>query len=280
MIDSHIHSDTRPYEDFENMAMYLDCAITLAHDPLKPYSMDVLKAHFDKILINEVDKASSNGLKLYVCLGIHPRMIPPSVEYSTIKNYIEEYKYIHPSNIDCETKNNQKDLQDNSKNDRNVVVGVGEIGLEKCTKLEIEVFEQQLKMSNELNLPAVVHTPRRNKKETTKIILEIIDSLNLRNMENIIIEHCTKETVPMIYDTNMFMGLTVQPNKLTPMDAVEIVKKYGGDRFLLNSDSSSAPSDIMGVPKTVLKMRLHGINREVIENISHNNAKNVFKLNI
>ena len=252
MIDSHIHSDTRPYEDFEKMAMCFDCAITLAHDPLEPYSMDILRAHFDKILYNEVERANKNGLKLFVCLGIHPRMIPPDVNYNVLREYL--------------------------KNEN--IVGVGEIGLEKCTKEEIEVFKEQLLIAEELNMPAVVHTPRRNKEETTKTILEVIDSLGLKNTKNIIIEHCTKETVPMIYDTDMYMGLTVQPSKLTPLDAVEIVKEYGGERFLLNSDSSSAPSDILGVPKTVLKMKINNINDEIIKMVSHDNAKNIFRLSI
>ena len=254
MIDSNIHSDTRPYEDFEKMALCFDCAITLAHDPLEPYSMDILRAHFDKIIYNEIERANKTGLKLFVCLGIHPRMIPSDVNYNILREYLK------------------------AKN----VVGVGEIGLEKCTKEEIEVFEEQLLMAQELNLPAVVHTPRRNKKETTKTILEVIDSLGLYKdaEKNIIIEHCTKETVPMIYDTVMNMGLTVQPSKLTPMDAVEIVKEYGGERFLLNSDSSSAPSDIMGVPKTVLKMKMNNINNEIIKMVSHDNAKNIFGLDI
>jgi predicted metal-dependent TIM-barrel fold hydrolase len=214
--------------------------------------MDVLRAHFDKILYNEIERANKNGLKLFVCLGIHPRMIPPDVNYNVLREYL--------------------------KNEN--IVGVGEIGLEKCTKEEIEVFKEQLLIAEELNMPAVVHTPRRNKEETTKTILEVIDSLGLKNTKNIIIEHCTKETVPMIYDTDMYMGLTVQPSKLTPLDAVEIVKEYGGERFLLNSDSSSAPSDILGVPKTVLKMKINNINDEVIKMVSYNNAKNIFRLSI
>ena len=36
MIDAHIHADTRPYEDFEIMAIAgVEAAITCAHDPLK-----------------------------------------------------------------------------------------------------------------------------------------------------------------------------------------------------------------------------------------------------
>jgi len=254
MIDTHIHSDTRPYEDFERMALSLDGVITLAHDPLKPYSMDVLRAHFDRLIEGEIERGKKNGLKVFVCLGIHPRMIPPDVNYSMLKEYL---------------KNKH-------------VVGVGEIGLEKSSKEEIEVFERQLLIAQGLNLPAVVHTPRRNKKEVTKTILEIIDSLSLKkDMERrIVIDHCNKETVSMIYDRGMYIGLTVQPGKLTPGEVVEIVKEYEGDRFLLNSDSSSAPSDILAVPRTVLKMKMEEIEEEIIKKVSYINAKVLFNLKV
>ena len=36
MIDAHIHADTRPYEDFEIMAIAgVEKAVTCAHDPMK-----------------------------------------------------------------------------------------------------------------------------------------------------------------------------------------------------------------------------------------------------
>jgi len=254
MIDTHTHLDTRPYEDFERMALSLDGVITLAHDPLKPYSMDVLRAHFDRLIEGEVERGWKNRLKVFLCLGIHPRMIPPDVNYSILKEYLK----------------------------KEYVVGVGEIGLERGSKEEIEVFEKQLLIAQELNLPAVVHTPRRNKEEITKSILEIINSLGLKKeMERkIVIDHCNRETVPMIYDTEMYMGLTVQPGKLAPGEALDIVKEYGGDRFLLNSDSSSAPSDVLAVPRTVLKMRIEGVGEDIVKRVSYINAKELFNLEV
>lgn len=252
MIDSHIHADTRPYEDFELMATCMEGAVTLAHDPLKMRSMDVLLSHFDRILENEVEKAAKNGLKLYVCIGVHPRAIPPNLDFEVVKEYLK----------------------------KDPVVGVGEIGLEKCTKEEIDVFTEQILIAKELKMPVVVHTPRRNKEAVTKEILEILDSLNLDKgaQQKIVIEHCIKETVKFVFETEMFMGLTVQPSKLTPMEAVDIVKEYGGERFMLNSDSSSAPSDVLSVAKTVVKMKSVGIDERIIKTVSHDNATKFFGL--
>ncbi|AEF97041.1 TatD family hydrolase [Methanotorris igneus] len=253
MIDAHIHADTRPYEDFEMMALCMDGAITLAHDPFEMKSSDAWVSHVERLINNDVKRAQENGLKLFVCVGIHPRAIPKDYE-----NAIEKIK-------------------DFVKND--VVVGIGEIGLEKATKEEKDVFIKQLLLAKELDLPAVVHTPRRNKEEITKIIIEEINSLDLKN-EKIVIDHCNKNTVKDVLDIGCYAGLTVQPSKLTPMEAVEIVKEFGGEKILLDSDSSSAPSDILSVPKTVLKMKLNDVDKEIINLVSHENAKKLFNLTI
>ena len=57
-----------------------------------------------------------------------------------------------------------------------------------------------------------------------------------------------------------------------------IMKEYGVDKFMLNSDMSSAPSDPLSVTKTVHKMRLEGFNDSEIVRVSSKNAENFFKI--
>ncbi|WP_457613336.1 TatD family hydrolase [Methanocaldococcus sp.] len=255
MIDTHIHSDTRGLEDLELMAMCLDGVITLAHDPYEMKSLEVWESHVEKLLKSEVDRANKVGLNLFICVGVHPRAIPPDLDEAILK--IKEY-ITH-----------------------NKVVGIGEIGLEKATKEEKNAFIKQLTLAEELNLPVVIHTPRRNKEEITKEILEEILTLNLKN-KDIVIEHCNKQTTKMVIDEELYVGLTVQPGKLTPQEAVEIIKEYKdfSNKILLNSDSSSNASDVLAVPRTVLKMKLSNIDREVIYKVSHKNAVELFGLTI
>ncbi|WP_456374158.1 TatD family hydrolase [Methanocaldococcus sp.] len=252
MIDTHIHSDTRGLEDLELMAICLDAVITLAHDPFEMKNVKVWEAHVEKLLINELKRAKKVGLNLFICVGVHPRAIPPEIDEALNKIKNEYVKY-------------------------DKVVGIGEIGLEKNTKEEKEVFIKQLKLAEELNMPVVVHTPRRNKEEITKIILEEIDTLNLKN-KNIVIEHCNKETTKWVLDNDYYVGLTIQPGKLTPLETVEIVKenKDFADKILLNSDCSSNASDVLAVPRTVLKMKINNIKKDIINKVSHNNAVKIF----
>lgn len=74
------------------------------------------------------------------------------------------------------------------------------------------------------------------------------------------------------------LGLTIQPGKMTPFEAVMIMREYGIDKFMLNSDMSSAPSDPLSVPRTVHKMRLEGFNDSEILKVSSKNAEKFFKI--
>ncbi len=251
MIDAHIHADTRPYEDFEKMAISgIDKAITCAHDPLRMTTSEVVLDHFHRLVSDEVKRAGENGLKLYVALGLHPRSI--SKNYDLIIQALPN-------------------LLQNS-----LMVAIGEIGLETTSNEEINVFIEQLKIADDLKAKVIVHTPRTNKKEVTettkKIILENIDP------KLVIIDHVDFSIVDDLIDQNFTLGLTVQPRKMSPHDAVNLLKKYGTDKFVLNSDISSSPSDPLSVPKTVYQMRLADFKEKDIAKVSEKNASAFFNI--
>ena len=135
MIDAHVHADTRPYEDFEKMAVAgVDKAVSCAHDPMKMSTSDVVLDHIHRIMENDTKRAANNGLNLYSAIGVHPRSISP--DYKIVLDKLPEMlKY---------------------KN----VVAIGEIGLETGSKLEIEVFKKQLHLAQDMNMKVIVHTPR------------------------------------------------------------------------------------------------------------------------
>lgn len=251
MIDAHIHADTRPYEDFEKMAISgIDKAITCAHDPLRMTTSEVVLDHFHRLVSNDVKRADENGLKLYVALGLHPRSI--SKNYDLIIQALPN-------------------LLQNS-----LMVAIGEIGLETTSNEEINVFIEQLKIADDLKAKVIVHTPRKNKKEVTettkKIILENIDP------KLVIIDHVDFDIIDSLIDQNFTLGLTVQPRKMTPQEAVNLLQEYGTDKFVLNSDISSSPSDPLSVPKTVHQMRLADFKEKNIAKVSEKNASAFFNI--
>lgn len=252
MIDAHIHADTRPYEDFEKMVIAgVNTAIACAHDPLRMTTADVVLDHFHRLMNNDTKRAAANGLKLYLALGIHPRSI--STDFERI---LDELPGI---------------LQEES------VVAIGEIGLETTSEKEIDIFKMQLQLAEDLKERVVVHTPRNNKSEVTQttksIILENIDP------SRVIIDHVDFNIVEELIDHDFMLGLTVQPQKMTPQDAIKLLEEYGCKKFILDSDISSSPSDPLSVPKTVHRMRLNGFKEKDIQRVSQENAMSFFNIN-
>ncbi|MBP2143729.1 putative metal-dependent TIM-barrel fold hydrolase [Methanococcus voltae] len=288
LIDSHIHSDTRSFEDLEALSKFLDAVITHAHDPMPVYSFEVSRAHFDKLLMFEPKRFEKVGLIYYVCIGIHPRAIPQKIDdidYQVLKEYLKNEK----------------------------VVGLGEVGLELATETEITILKKQMALAESLQKPIVLHTPRTNKREITKELLDVLDESDLKT--NIIIEHVDYENIDLIldyivktndlklsenldYKNNIHMGFTVQPQKLTPESAMDLIKYvYGREdlkalresnnlKIMINSDISSAPSDIYSLLKMKFILEknsgyLKSVNysaNDLINKMLGDNAKEVFNL--
>ncbi len=251
MIDAHIHADTRPYEDFEKMAVAgVDTAVSCAHDPMRMSTSEVVLDHIHRIMENDTKRASENGVKLYSAVGVHPRSI--SSDYEVVLEKLPEL---------LANKN---------------VVAIGEIGLETGSQKEQEVFIKQLILAQELNIKVIVHTPRTNKKEITELAASIIED----NIDTtlLLLDHVDKSIIKRVLDFNGILGLTVQPQKMTADEAVTMMDEYGYDKFVLDSDMSSSPSDPLSVPKTVHKLRLSGVEPKNIKKVSYSNAAKFYQI--
>jgi uncharacterized protein len=249
MIDAHIHADTRAYEDFEAMAIAgVESAITCAHDPLRMSTSAVVLDHLLRIMTTDVKRAADNGVKLYSAVGIHPRSI--------CKDF-EVVLDILPSLLRNEG-----------------VVALGEIGLETASSAEKHVFKKQLQMAQELQMKVIVHTPRRKKRDITPITLSLINEFIDPSLVQI--DHVDGSIIDFLVDFEGILGLTVQPQKMTPQEALELMEEYGFDKFVLDSDMSSSPSDPLSVPKTVHTMRIVGIKESDIEKVSRSNVSQFY----
>lgn len=251
MIDTHMHADSRTGEDFENMYLAgIKTAITCSYYPYKIEHEMILLNHLNRILEYDTKRASEYGLDLKVALGIHPT--------NTIKNpdsiYENLYKWIENGQI----------------------IAIGEIGLEDLTENEINTFKKQLDIASETDSKVIIHTPRKNKKEVLKEILDILPQH--LDEKQAVIDHINPHVVDDAIDTDCMLGLTVQPQKMDKHEAISILDEYGFDRFLLNSDISNKPSDPLSVPKTIRELERLGYDNKDIEKISRKNAEEFFEI--
>jgi predicted metal-dependent TIM-barrel fold hydrolase len=251
MIDSHLHGDSRTIEDYEKMSIGgIKEGISCAYYPYEIIKPSVLLTHFNRILYFEKERAEKEGIKLNVALGIHPANVFPRY-----KLVIEEVEKLIA---------------------KKEIIAIGEIGLELSTNEEIELFTKQLLIADTEKTKVIVHTPRINKLETIIKIKEIL-SENI-DPKLVAIDHINAVVIDEVIDEGYQIGLTIQPEKMTIEEAIYILKNYGFDKFMLNSDSSYSKSDVLSVPKTVRQLTMKGYKEKDIEKVSNLNAKKFFNL--
>lgn len=251
MIDTHVHADSRSGEDFREMYLSgVDTAITCSFYPYKIDNEAILLNHLNRILELDTKRAAEHGLDLKVALGIHPANtnINPQAIYENLYKWIENKE----------------------------IVAIGEIGLEDLTDAEINIFKKQLDIADETKSKVIIHTPRKNKEEVLKVIMDIVpEHLDVKSA---VIDHVNLNIVEDVVDEGYMLGLTVQPQKMDKEDAIEMLDKYGFDKFLLNSDMSNKPSDPLSVPKTVRELTRLGYKNSEIEKVSFRNAQKFFRI--
>ena len=251
MIDTHMHADARSGEDFKEMYLAgIDCAITCSYYPYKIPQDIVLLNHLNRILELDTKRASEYGLDLKAALGIHPTNsnVEPEIIFESLYRWIEAEQ----------------------------IVAIGEIGLEDLTANEIDIFKRQLDIAEETKSKVIIHTPRKNKAEVLKEIMDIVPQHI--DESQAVIDHINPHVIGDAIDCGCMLGLTVQPQKMDKLEAISILDEYGFDRFLLNSDISNKASDPLSVPKTVRELERQGYKKSEIEKVSHRNARKFFKI--
>ena len=255
IIEPHIHMFSRTTDDYYMMAAAgIECVVEpafwLGSDRT---SVSSCTDYFEHLITVESARANKYGIEYFTCIGHNPKEANNLSLANEVVDRIEEY------------------LQ------RERVVCVGEIGFDLITDAEEEIFRRQLKLAEKNKMPAMVHTPHQNKRVGTEKILNIIKEENI-DLSRTLVDHNTEETIAMTLDAGVWAGLTIYPiTKLSSERAIQVIRKYGTDRIMLNSSADWGYSDPLLVPKTVAGMRLAGFSREEIEKVVFYNPYNFYK---
>lgn len=253
IIDAHLHADCRPVEDFKNMKIAgVNAIISCAYDPLEMKKSNVSFEHFDRIINREAKRVENEGIKFYCAVGVHPRAIP--TDFEKVIEKLPEY---------LEKKN---------------VIAIGEIGLETADDLEQKVFVEQLKIADENNYKIIVHTPRTNKVEITEKIVKLLDEhINPKLVQ---LDHVDFSIVDSIIDKDYSLGITIQPLKMSTEETIQMLEKYGYDKFVLDSDISYAPSNPLSLPETKHELEKMGVNKNSINKVMFENVLKFYNIKL
>jgi uncharacterized protein len=139
------------------------------------------------------------------------------------------------------------------------VVAVGEIGYDDMTPAEDKYLAAQLVLAKQHQLPVLVHTPHRDKKRGTERTLAVLRECQFPE-PMALIDHNNEETLPLVLRTDCWAAHSIYPNtKMDEARMVELVRRYGPARILVNSAADWGVSDPLKVPKTAAMMRAAGI---------------------
>lgn len=152
------------------------------------------------------------------------------------------------------------------------VVAIGEIGLDDQTPAEEKFYRRQLDMAKELDMLALVHTPHRDKKKGTSRSMDIALEQGMEP-NKVIIDHNNEETCKEVLDRGFWCAFTIYPKtKMGNERMVEVLKKYGPERIIVDSSADWGCSDVLAVYKTAQLMLERGIPREQVEQVCYRNA--------
>jgi predicted metal-dependent TIM-barrel fold hydrolase len=249
MFDPHVHMTSRTTDDYQAMAA---AGIVAVVEPAfwvgQPRThVGTFEDYFLSLVGWERFRAAQFGIRHFCTIAMNPKEANDDVLVRGVLELMPRYL------------------------EKDTVVAVGEIGYDDMTVAEERVFAAQLEMAVAFDLPALVHTPHRDKKRGTERSLALVKEVGIPE-ERVLIDHNNEETLPLVLATGCWAGHSIYPNtKMDEHRMVALVQRYGSERIIINSAADWGVSDPLKVPKTVAAMRAAEIADDEIAKIVWDN---------
>ena len=244
IFDPHIHMTSRTTEDYQRMYAAGVRAVVEPSFWLGQPRTNVgsFCDYFDSLLGWEPFRAAQYGIAHHATIGLNPKEAndPRCREVlAVLPRYLVK--------------------------DR--VVAVGELGYDSMTPEEDEVFAAQLELAADHELPALVHTPHRDKLEGTKRTLAVVAESRL-DPGAVLVDHLNEVTVGVVAESGAWMGFSVYPDtKMDEARMVEILRRFGTERILVNSAADWGNSDPLKTRRTADAMLAAGFTAHDVDTV-------------
>ncbi|WP_058556877.1 TatD family hydrolase [Thiohalocapsa sp. ML1] len=252
--DSHIHMLSRTTDDYERMAA---AGILGVVEPAfwqgQPRTqVGTYIDYFDSLVGWERFRASQFGLRHFCAIGLNPK------EANDVA-LAEQVVALMPRYLE-----------------KDGVVAVGEIGYDDITPEEERFFAEQLELAKAHRLPALVHTPHRDKLTGTERTLALVREVGI-DEELVVIDHLNELTLPLVVKTGCWRGHSVYPNtKMSEERMVALLRQYGTEKMIVNSAADWGRSDPLKVPKTGQAMLAAGFSQDDVDLVLFRNPINYY----
>ncbi|NJB84999.1 hypothetical protein GGR26_000744 [Lewinella marina] len=249
-IDPHVHMVSRTTDDYEAMraagiVALIEPAFWLGQPRTAAGSF---RDYFSTLVGWERFRSSQFGIRHYCTIGLNSKEANNEALAEEVMDLLPLYA----------TKEG--------------VVAIGEIGYDDQTAAEDKYFRQQIELALELDLPILIHTPHRDKKNGTYRSMDVLEEHGC-DPTKVIIDHCNEETAQEVLDRGYWTAFTIYPGtKMGNERMVDLMKHYGPERIIVDSSADWGISDPLSVPKTAALMLERGISEEDVRKVTYQNA--------
>ena len=242
IFDPHIHMTSRTTDDYERMAAagvraLVEPAFWLGQPRT---SVESFTDYFDSLVGWEPFRASQFGIRHHATIALNPKEANDprcAGVVDVLPRYLE----------------------------KDGVVAVGEIGYDSMTPAEDHAFAAQLALAVDHELPALVHTPHRDKARGTERSIKVVAESGI-DPGRVVIDHLNEVTVGLVKESGCWMGFSIYPDtKMSPPRMVEILKRWGTERILVNSAADWGRSDPLLTRETADLMLASGFGDDDVD---------------
>ena len=258
-IDMHAHMVSRTTDDYEQMALS-GCKVVTEPAFWAGFdrrSADAFADYFYELTTFEPQRAARFGIQHYTWLCLNPKE-------GEDREMARQVLPLIPPLLDNPT-----------------VLGIGEIGLNRVTRNELDTFRDHVDMAVEHDQMIIIHTPHlEDKYKGTRVIVDALVADGRIRRERVIVDHVEEHTVEMVISEGFWAGITLYPvTKCTPARAIDIIELYGDERIYAASACDWGRSTPLAVPRFIVEMRRRGHDESFIQKIVFDNPAAFLKQN-
>ena len=244
IFDPHIHMTSRTTDDYERMAA---AGVRAVVEPAfwlgQPRTgVGSFTDYFDSLIGWEPFRASQFGIRHHATIALNPKEANDP-RCRPVLDLLPRYLA------------------------KDGVVAVGEIGYDSMTPAEDEVFAAQLALALDHELPALVHTPHRDKARGTQRSIDVVKESGI-DPGRVLLDHLNEVTVAAALEAGLWAGFSIYPDtKMSPDRMVAILREYGVDRVLVNSAADWGKSDPLLTVRTAEAMLAGGFDKDDVDRV-------------
>ena len=243
--------------------------------------LHIFKEYYDNIDV-VIENAKKNNINKYINNGVDTKTNKEVISLTKIYDGMYGAIGIHPENVDNYEESDLDFISENLYHEK--IIAIGEIGLDyhytKDNKdKQIELFERELKMAEDNNLPVIIHS-----REST---LDTINTLKKYKVKGVIHSfsgslETAKEYIKMGYLLGINGVITFKNSKLK-----DVIKEIPLDYIILETDSpyltpepfrgkKNEPAHILEIANYIANLK--NISLEDLSRIIENNVKRTFNI--